>query len=191
MDHCALKSGLCFVIALLLGCSGNAGVGDPCIPEDEYVRTFSGFGINEVHVESSSLQCATRLCLVNHFQGRVSCPQGQTSEDLLRPVSDPARCRVPDGSDVGAIDVPVAGWDLDRPAERAVYCSCRCDGPDKTARYCKCPDGYTCTDLAPDLGFGATELPGSYCVRTGTEFEDRDVGGPTCETDPEEPICSE
>jgi hypothetical protein len=65
------------------GCSGG-GVGDPCVPEQEYQSCFAGFQIGEVNVESKSFQCQTRLCLVNHFQGRVSCPYGQTagSQDI-------------------------------------------------------------------------------------------------------------
>jgi hypothetical protein len=58
------------------GCQ-STGVGDPCIPEQEYSPSFLGFNAQEVNVESKSFQCQTRLCLVNHFQGRVSCPYGQ------------------------------------------------------------------------------------------------------------------
>jgi len=53
------------------------GVGVPCIPEDEYSFRFPGFKVTEDIIESRSFQCATRICLVNHFQGRVSCPLGQ------------------------------------------------------------------------------------------------------------------
>jgi hypothetical protein len=60
------------------GCSAT-GVGDPCIPEQEYDPNFPGFDAREVNVESKSFQCQTRLCLVNHFQGRVSCPYGQNA----------------------------------------------------------------------------------------------------------------
>jgi hypothetical protein len=71
------------------GCSAG-GVGDPCIPEQEYQTCFPGFQIGEVNVESKSFQCQTRLCLVNHFQGRVSCPYGQTagSDELSSPPFD-------------------------------------------------------------------------------------------------------
>jgi len=58
------------------GCQVN-GVGDPCTPDEEYVSNFAGFTAGEVNVESKSFQCRTRLCLANHFQGRVSCPYGQ------------------------------------------------------------------------------------------------------------------
>lgn len=60
------------------GCAPG-GVGDPCIPEAEYDTCFPGFSITDVITESRSFQCQTRLCLVNHFQGRVSCPYGQTA----------------------------------------------------------------------------------------------------------------
>ncbi len=60
------------------GCSPS-GVGDPCIPEAEYASDFLGFDEHEVNVESKSFQCQTRLCLVNHFRGRVSCPYGQNA----------------------------------------------------------------------------------------------------------------
>ena len=41
-------------------------------------RAFTGFDEKEVNVESKSFQCRTRICLVNHFRGRVSCPYGQS-----------------------------------------------------------------------------------------------------------------
>ena len=63
------------------GCQAG-GVGDPCTPEDEYQTTFSGFDAAELNIESRSFQCETRVCLVNHFRGRVSCPLGM-NEDVL------------------------------------------------------------------------------------------------------------
>jgi hypothetical protein len=60
------------------GCAPG-GIGDPCIPDQEYDTCFAGFAQGEVNTESRSFQCQTRLCLVNHFQGRVSCPYGQTA----------------------------------------------------------------------------------------------------------------
>jgi hypothetical protein len=71
--------GFCMAATLatmLAGCP-SGGVGDPCVPEDEYKENFSGFKVTEENIESRSFQCQTRICLVNHFQGRVSCPNGQ------------------------------------------------------------------------------------------------------------------
>ena len=62
--------------ALPIACQ-SGGVGDPCTPEDEYNPDFAGFKVTEENIESRSFQCQTRICLVNHFQGRVSCPLGQ------------------------------------------------------------------------------------------------------------------
>src|SRR5258706_15960238 len=67
-----------FVLALATPSCESGGIGDPCVPEDEYQRYFSGYELNEVDFETRSFQCETRVCLVNHFQGRASCPYGQT-----------------------------------------------------------------------------------------------------------------
>lgn len=172
---------------LSVGCdSGN--VGDPCTPDAEYAVDFAPFSVREVYLESRSLQCATRLCLVNHFQGRVSCPLGQRAEDDAEHA-----CYTPDAEGVAAERVlgQVPAWDLDRPARDAVYCSCRCDGPDPGARYCECPSGFECRRLAPDLELGENrELSGSYCVRRGTVFEAEQAGGPTCADAPDDSRCA-
>jgi hypothetical protein len=136
------------------GCSPS-GVGDPCIPEAEYAADFLGFDEHEVNVESKSFQCQTRLCLVNHFRGRVSCPYGQNATangpdqgGLMStfkcsgqgaPNSENSPCCLP-GVDQPVIsdqdeasnkgNSPMAS-DVpanctDRTADKAVYCSCRC-----------------------------------------------------------------
>jgi hypothetical protein len=148
-----------------LGCEPG-GVGDPCVPEDEYRPGFSNYGLDEVNIESRSFQCETRLCLVNHFQGRVTCPYGQTAEEA-KLASTP--CKVP--GTVNPITVAVSPQLQKRQDEKAVYCSCRCGGPDQNARYCQCPDGYGCRKLVDDLGLGRGQLAGSYCVRNGTEYD--------------------
>lgn len=165
-----------------LGCEPG-GVGDPCIPEDEYRQEFSSFAVTEVNVESKSFQCVTRVCLVNHFQGRVSCPYGQTEAAVGLIDGTPAadgtdkklRCRIPgtDGSlPQDQITVPVEAQLNERLADQAVYCSCRCAGPDPNARYCECPSGYSCEELVKELGFSkGSQLAGSYCVKSGTAFD--------------------
>lgn len=82
--------GLLSVIAIgsIPSACQSGGVGDPCIPEDEYDTQFAGFKVTEENIESRSFQCETRICLVNHFQGRVSCPMGQAAPticDLTNP----------------------------------------------------------------------------------------------------------
>jgi hypothetical protein len=189
-----------------LGCD-SGGIGDPCVPEDEYQQNFNGFAETEVNVESKSFQCETRVCIVNHFRGRVSCPYGQKQADIDDPAkspADPTRCRVPgtdgrhclDGAgnhvvcsndaqvNIDAINVPVAPQLLDRTAQDTVYCSCRCKGPDPNANYCECPSGYECSELVKELGLpGRAQLAGSYCIKQGTEYSLRKLGTSECRAD--------
>lgn len=169
-----------------LGCEPG-GVGDPCVPEDEYNLEFNGFSVDQVNVESRSFQCLTRVCLVNHFQGRVSCPYGQSETTADTCATGDARCspggdlhatscRIPGqtGGDVhDRISVPVPPQQEGRPADSAVYCSCRCAGPDTNANYCECPSGFSCVELVDDLGIARGQLAGSYCIKNGTRWEDR------------------
>ena len=101
------------LLAVTSGCEAE-GIGDPCVPEDEYSPTFSSFALTEVSTESRSFSCQSRLCLVNRFQGRVSCPYGQESG-----ASGDARCTLP-GSDE-PVTTRVLPQLLDRRAEDAVY----------------------------------------------------------------------
>lgn len=173
---------------MALGCNPG-GVGDPCIPEDEYRPQVPGYAVTEVNVESRSFQCETRVCLVNHFQGRVSCPYGQTQEEADACVmqggcaSGAGGCRVPGTNGETAddmINVAVAPQLLERSADDSVYCSCRCDGPDSNARYCECPSGFACVELVEDLGLGAGQLAGSYCIKEGTRYNTSQRVGPEC-----------
>ena len=161
-------------VSAALGCQPG-GVGDPCIPEDEYTPTFSGFGYAEANVESRSFQCETRVCIVNHFQGRVTCPYGQTGAEVAPATAPYGYCYVP--ASAQTVSVPVDPQLLGRRAENTVYCSCRCQGSDTTAKYCSCPSGYSCLPLVPDLGLGKENLAGSYCMKTGTTFT---TPGPDC-----------
>ncbi len=145
------------------GCDSGA-VGDPCIPEDEYNPLFSGFSEEEVNVESRSFQCATRVCLVNQFRGRVSCPYGNQAGG--------AECNIPgtDGSNPeDVVQAPVQPQLTERREDSAVYCSCRCknvDGKtDDGASYCECPSGFSCEKLMDDPGLGGAQLAGYYCVK--------------------------
>ncbi len=170
----------------LMGFScGVEGVGDPCIPEDEYDENFSGFSSPEVNVESRSFSCVTRICLVNHFQGRVSCPYGQSQERADECAANPAACSDPNSPQYksscrkpGQDGTKADDWIkeavppqlVERRADDAVYCSCRCDGPDAGARYCECPDGFSCERLVDDIGLGKGQLAGSYCVKSSERY---------------------
>ena len=163
------------------GCQ-SGGIGDPCVPEDEYQLYFSGYSVTEVNLESRSFQCETRLCLVNHFHGRVTCPYGQP-DPMMDGRPDQQKCHVPGtvGND-NLIKVPVNKQYTLRSPSSAVYCSCRCAGVDPNGRYCKCPTGFQCVELLDYVEpLGSKELAGSYCVKDGTEYEEGETEkGVTC-----------
>jgi len=177
----------------------SGGVGDPCIPEDEYKTDFAGFKVTEENIESRSFQCQTRICLVNHFQGRVSCPfgqpagrtaadgcqsadwdQGLTTEAQRKEAMEKEKqkaCCVPGTNTV--IEAEICGQCAGSPreAEQAVYCSCRCGvaegaAPDPNFNFCECPTGYTCEEIRPDVGLGDPLLTGKYCIKQDTSFND-------------------
>ena len=178
---CAFATFTVVGIAAGTGCR-STGVGDPCIPEQEYDPAFLGFDVGQVNVESKSFQCETRVCLVNHFQGRVSCPYGQSAAGSA-PAGATA-CTLPSsqkrvgvddqGNPLTSAGAEVKPQCVDRVAANAVYCSCRCANEqgrtDDGARYCACPDTYVCTQLVPSIGPFDQGVTGAYCVRRGTEY---------------------
>jgi hypothetical protein len=166
-------------------------LGAPCSPQEEYRPEFAGFNYSEVTLESRNAQCKASVCLVNHFQGRVTCPYGQAKDGspiqgaapqcnvqnplsgslagcctpgVPQPVTGPLVNGMPLDPRIGQT---VPGQCINRTANRAVYCSCRCanvqGGTNDGASYCACPNGYSCTPL------GGTD--GAYCIKQGTEFD--------------------
>ncbi|MDC0681083.1 hypothetical protein [Sorangium atrum] len=261
--------GLLSVVAMasLPSACESGGVGDPCLPEDEYDSQFAGFKVTEENIESRSFQCQTRICLVNHFQGRVSCPLGQEAPatcvpgqggcttceesgthapdcDPTRPDGGKSQCLSGNCDAAGAFcrcggdtDCPGDGWKCDadagvcklylcrdgftgcqdptksaaenegkaccvpgtddqvaspvcgqcaansnRNAQQAVYCSCRCgvaDGEpdDPNFNFCECPQGFTCSEIRPNVGLGDPNITGKYCIKQNTGFENEGACG--------------
>jgi hypothetical protein len=150
---------------LLVGCPSGA-VGDPCIPEDEFRENFQGFKLSEENIESRSFQCQTRICLVNHFQGRVSCPKGQGTPT---PCDDAHPCTEPDETcnSAGVIIQDCDPTSCGDAAANPENCN-KSDGTNpacgnricnKDGRYCQCgnssecPENYFC-----DSGDGKTKM---------------------------------
>lgn len=131
-----------------------AGIGDPCTPEDEYRSNFGGFKLSEENIESRAFQCATRICLVNHFQGRVSCPAGQKN-DIIKNCDPSASGN--DGSNPACAsgEKCVESETLAPECDPAVPTSCsgvQGTACDKTRKICSCtpggapgPEGYFCS----------------------------------------------
>jgi hypothetical protein len=127
--------GLALIAALavpaLSGCTSN-GVGDPCQPES--IPT-TGFDPREVYLETSSVQCRTRTCMVYQLDGDPSLPAGTP----------------------GALP--------EREIDNRVFCSCRCGVPEGTQTntpLCECGQGFACTEV---VTAGSSGLQGSYCIR--------------------------
>jgi hypothetical protein len=184
-------------ITLLSGFTSAAcesgGVGDPCIPEDEYKKNFNGHNENETSVESQSYQCESRICLAVKFRGRVSCPYGQPGGSSVAGVAMVAPgldaddyCYLPGTkkAEENRVRVPVEPQLLDRSPDKAVYCSCRCDGPDKNRQYCDCPGGYVCQKLVDAYETHSRQkLIGSYCIKDGTQVGNTaEIDQTTCDS---------
>jgi len=121
----------------------NDGVGDPCIPESIPCEgSECGFGSQESYIESSSVQCRTRVCIVHKLDrgdGKVADPRENCTN------SDSPNCVT------------------DSQLSQSVYCTCRCrDGNKKKVEGCECSDGYKCEEI---LSRGGDGVRGSYCVK--------------------------
>jgi hypothetical protein len=143
--------------------------------------------VGETYFQYGNTQCATDLCLVNHFQGRVTCPYGQSNQaattgDDPSPQyqSEQGYCHVPGTTDqANRVKLAVPPQLTGRPPSDAVYCSCRCALPDGGPAECACPTGFDCIELMRAVA-SANPYPyaGSYCVKTGTAYDSaRNYGG--------------
>ncbi len=146
------------------GSGVGSDVGTPCVPYDEGMATFGGFSANEVVIEDTQTTCSSGVCLVNHFQGRVTCPYG-------------VDCLTPDGATVSS---PVPAQLVERAPADNVFCTCGCDGPAEAGPFCACPDGFVCQQVIEDLGLGYPAT--HYCVNPATFIGTNPApGGATCD----------
>ena len=130
----AASAVVCAIAFDLGGCSTPA-VGAPCLPEQV---PDEGFDQREAYIESSSVQCETRVCMVYQLAGD---PQ----KDCV--ASETKKCAT------------------EQEVERRVYCTCRCDAGDGDGAACTCPSGFTCATV---LERGDIGVRGRYCVRNDT-----------------------
>jgi hypothetical protein len=151
-------SALVVVVLVTLGCplSGCApvGQGDPCVPES---IPANGFVTDEVYVETSSVQCRTRVCMVYHLTGNPECAfddprcnqaPGANNPCVFGTGADNMLCVEPD-------DPTMIQRGIHSPDR--VFCTCRCSASGNASLpLCQCTDGFRCV---PD-----TEPGGGYCV---------------------------
>lgn len=142
------------MVAMLSACSTPA-VGAPCLPEQV---PATGFDDREAYIESSSVQCQTRVCMVYKLRGdpRKDC--------MARLAGMPANT-CDKSKDPMCQDNTLTCATADQVDDR-VYCTCRCKAPANTAfATCTCPDGFSCVDV---LDQGDPGVRGSYCVKNKT-----------------------
>jgi hypothetical protein len=155
-----------------------APLGTPCVAGDEAQPQFSGYDANEVNIENGSPSCESGVCLYNHFQGRASCPYGQTADQAQ---NAPA-CFLPGTNE--PVRVAVAPQRQDRRAEAVATCSCRCAGPG-AGPFCTCSAGMECVELIqPNAALSNDALSGSYCILPGTGFDRSVTSTPVCQDPP-------
>ena len=151
MQATSLVAAVAAVLTIgLTGCSTPA-VGAPCLPEQ--VPT-GGFDESEAYIETSSVQCETRVCMVFQLDG---APEGTGG------CMKPPNCVKCTANDPNCKPIPCCA---DQAAlEERVYCTCRCDVDVGKFAECSCPTGFTCTQV---LEQGNAGVRGKYCVRNGT-----------------------
>lgn len=133
-----------------IGCAPT-GLGDPCTPE---AIPGGGFDPQEVYVESGSVQCRTRTCMVFHLDGNPECTPncaqcGSGGSDAC------PRCTI-NPTDM-RYHCMVEGEPTFENSDERVFCSCRCSaGGNPSLPLCQCTAGFRCV---PDGDPG-----GGYCV---------------------------
>jgi hypothetical protein len=120
------------------------------------------------------------FCLIYHFQGRASCPYGQTDVDIasLEP-TDPARCRLPlaDGTmTTNPVVAAVLPQLTERRPEKTIYYTCACSGSDSGREYCTCPKAMHCEVQTLTQQFGITGL----CVRDDSVYDPASLSATVC-----------
>ena len=165
----------------LLGAdAGTVVVGTPCVLDQELDTSFGGFDTQEIEVEGASgTPSGSAVCLGYYFQGRATCPYGQ-SADGGSPTGGP--CLTPDGKAVTAEVAPQCTTHL---AASSVVWSCRCANPagrtDDGDAYCSCPSGTACAQAVASLGTAGDSLSGAYCVPDPDVAEGRGSCTVTCD----------
>lgn len=161
-------------IAVIPSACQSGGIGDPCVPEDEYDPQFGGFKVTEDNIESRSFQCDSRICLANFFQGRVTCPLGQpTPQPCTGPgdkscAGDKETCteaaaNAPFCENDAACDAFSGGKGKGKCNAAGSYCECSGEG--------SCPTPFVCDDETKQCKSYVCHEKGSCQVAKGEAAE--------------------
>jgi len=175
-----------------MACS-EGGVGDPCIPEDEYNPAFTGFKVNEENIESRSFQCETRICLVNHFQGRVSCPLGQGAPTVCSGPGDDGSC-----GEGKCTEATVLAPECDPKGDGGAECGQFAGRCNAAGKFCECdpgnadtcPTGFVCDDELKQCKSYVCHKEGS-CQTVDGKNDGKDCCVPGTDTPVASSVCAQ
>jgi hypothetical protein len=186
------------VASIPLACQ-SGGVGDPCTPEDEYNPQFSGFKLTEENIESRSFQCQTRICLVNHFQGRTSCPLGQPAPEFCDG-SQKGQTRDSDGAKCVEAATIAPECDPDSADHGKATCAAYGGICDKKGKFCQCgavnppgvPSEFKCDANTHQFKTYAWHKPNNcQTADGGDKNKGRDCCIPGTDTPVIQPVCGQ
>lgn len=179
-------------IALVPAACQSGGIGDPCVPEDEYDPNFPGFKVTEDNIESRSFQCDSRICLANFFQGRVTCPLGQAQPVSCEGPKDDscegdAKCvesaaNAPQCAKNSDCDGFSGGDGKGKCNSAGKYCECSGEG--------SCPGGFTCEESTKQCKSYVCHVPGSCQVAKGDANEGDNKGKDCCVPGTDTPVAA-
>jgi hypothetical protein len=141
-----------FALLTLAGCQ-TSGVGDPCVPQ---AIPSGGFQERDIVIETTSVMCRTRVCLVYKFTGDPTHDFTSEDENTCEPLADSGV-----SEDAGPLERDPLCRTRDYIRDH-VFCTCRCDSDDPNVPTCDCPGGFACVALQQG---GGASVEGSYCVR--------------------------
>jgi len=139
MQRSASKWFASVLLSLAAAACADEGVGDPCVPEGY------GFSKAETYLETSSVQCKSRICIVHHLDNGTGDTIPADPRGFL--------CGTPSTN----------GCVSNEALNNSVYCTCKCAGP-KLSELCDCPSGFKCREVQ-GLDRGGDGIRGSYCLK--------------------------
>jgi hypothetical protein len=127
-------------------------VGDPCIPSEEKDPLFQGFHVQQTYVETGAFaSCESGVCLIDFFQGRVSCPLGQAQPERCTGKLDTTTCGAQKCLESAVLDLSCDPKAKDHGASQCAgrgscdamrsRCACASDGDCPTDMRCDTDDG--------------------------------------------------
>lgn len=205
----AVAAGILLAVAALSpGCKGvevqtlqpvaeptPGNIGDPCLNPDELYPSVSGHRVNETVLLKPFNACSTGICLINHVQGRATCPLGQDA---------PTICAGPNDTSCGSgLSCVAAGQngptcyftseDGGAPVLDASDCLSGVCNPVRNTCQCTsdahCPQGTACDPVTQECTRYVCHRPGECQSADATDAEN--AGKSCCAGEADVPVAVE